>query len=278
MKITLEQLKAMLPTIKKPEQWLATINIILPENGIDTPERIAAFFAQAGHESQDCNTLSENLNYSWERLRQVFPRYFKTDAIAKEYHRNPEKIANHVYDDANRVNKIGNTKPGDGWLFRGRGIFQLTGRTNYTAFAKSLNITPEAATIYLQSHQGALQSACWFWNQRNLNSYADRQDIVGMSKAVNGGDIGLADRIARYKRNLAVMQDTKAVQDMPRALQRGSKGADVRRVQVALGFSGKAVDGDYGRITEAAVSSWQRSHKMVATGRLTGPQVAMLLT
>lgn len=123
MKITLKQIKAMLPTMTQDETWLSIANEMLEKYEINTADRIAGFFAQAGHESADMRVLTENLNYTWQRLRQVFPRYFKTDTIAKQHDRNPQKIANRVYDDALRVAKLGNVKAGDGWLFRGRRHF-----------------------------------------------------------------------------------------------------------------------------------------------------------
>lgn len=270
MQITSPQLRKMLPTVKQDDTWLAIANEFLPKYEIDTPEEVAMFFAQTGHESNDFNSLSENLNYSWQRLRQVFPRYFKTDAIAKEYHRNPEKIANRVYDDALRSSKLGNTQPCDGWRFRGRGIVQLTGRDNYTAFGKSVGLTAEQAADYLATPRGAFDAACWFWKTRNINRYSN--DVVAASKAVNGGTIGLADRKNRYRRNLAALQP---VADVTRALSIGSKGEDVRRVQERLGAS---ADGHYGTRTAARAKAWQRANKYPATGNLTLQQVKHILS
>lgn len=204
--INLQQLKQMIPTNKTPEDWLNLINKYFAEYYITTPKRIAGFMAQAGHESSDFKDLIENMNYSWTALRKTFPRYFPTDALAKEYERKPELIANRVYDDALRINKIGNTRPGDGWKFIGRGIFQLSGRWNYEKFARAINMPTDEAAVYLTTKEGAIHAACWFWRNKGCQVLADKGDIKGMSKAVNGGDIGLADRTKRYNRNLEVLR------------------------------------------------------------------------
>lgn len=269
MIISLNQLKTMLPNIKESETWLLLANEFLPKYEIDTPEEIAMFFAQTGHESNDFNNLHENLNYSWQRLRKVFPRYFKTDAIAKEYHRKPVEIANRVYDDALRTNKIGNTQPGDGYRFCGKGIIQLTGRWNYTDFGKSVNMTAEQASDYLLTKRGAFESACWFWKSRNINRHST--DVRAASRAVNGGDIGAVDRKTRYYRCLRALEAPVAP---VRALAVGSRGEDVKAIQRALGTP---ADGMYGNKTATRVKAWQRSRKLPTTGNLSLEQVRMIL-
>lgn len=204
--LTLSQLQSLIPSNKSHAEWLPICNELLPRYNINTTNRIAGFFAQTSFESGDFNTLEENLNYSWQGLRKTFPRYFPSDAMAQQYHRQPEKIANRVYDDALRTNKLGNTNPGDGWLFRGRGILQITGRWNYTEFGKSIGMTAEAAAEYCGTKRGAFESACWYWKRNNLNAYADKDDIKGMSIAVNGGTHGLSERVARYNRNKIILQ------------------------------------------------------------------------
>lgn len=206
MVLTIDILKKLIPTNKEPEAWLDLLNSYFARYEINTPERIAAFMSQAAHESNDFRTLSENLNYSWHGLRNTFPRYFKTDEIAKQYHRQPERIANRVYDDALRVSKLGNVKPGDGWRFRGQGIFQLTGRANYAAFGKSIGKSADEAAAFIQTREGAVASACWYWQQRGLSAFADAQDAKGLSEAVNGGTIGLEARIRRFQEALTVLQ------------------------------------------------------------------------
>jgi putative chitinase len=206
--ITEQQLAAIIPTNKNVKSWHKAIVDVLPKYNVNNPERIAGFLAQCAHESRDFTSLEENLNYSAERLLQVFPRYFGAGkANAAEYARNPQKLANYVYMDANRSARgaLGNIQPGDGWRFRGRGIKQLTGRTNYAAFGRTIGMTAEQAAEYVATEKGAIESACWFWQTKNLNSFADKKDIVGMTLAINGGDIGLADRRARWNRALTIL-------------------------------------------------------------------------
>lgn len=206
--ITEQQLTAIIPTNKNIKNWHKAVVDVLPNYDINTPERLAGFLTQCAHESRDFTALEENLSYSAERLLQVFPRYFGAGkANAAEYSRNPQKLANYVYMDANRSAKgaLGNVQPGDGWQFRGRGIKQLTGRANYAAFGRTVGMTAEQAAEYVATEKGAIESACWFWKTRKLNSFADKRDIVGMTQAINGGDIGLADRRARWNKALAIL-------------------------------------------------------------------------
>ena len=146
--------------------------------------------------------MVENLNYSEEALNSVFGRYFgKGKRNAKDYARNQEKIANYVYQDEFRSKRgaLGNVNAGDGWLFRGRGIKQLTGRNNYAAFGKSVGMSAEEAAGYVATEKGAMESACWFWKTNKLQKWADKGDNKGLTKAINGGTIGLADRNARWE-------------------------------------------------------------------------------
>ena len=208
IKITAEQTSAILKTNKKAKEWHPLLADMLPRYSIDTVPRIAGFMAQCAHESSDFTALEENLNYREDTLLRVFPRYFGAGKrSAAEYARNPEKLANYVYMDEFRSKSgaLGNTQPGDGWRFRGGGIKQLTGRANYTQFAAGVKMTPEKAADYVRTPQGALESACWFWSTNSLNAFADAQDIVGMSKRINGGTIGLDDRIKHYEHALHVL-------------------------------------------------------------------------
>ena len=161
----------------------------------DNTKRVAAFLAQIAHESGGFNAIIENLNYSKEGLRKVFPKYFPNDEIAAQYARKPEKIANRVY--ANRMAN-GPEESGDGWKFRGRGLIQLTGRDNYTKFSEDLGISLDDTIAYLETPNGAVSSAGWFWDNNNLNSYCDREDFIGLTKRINGGTIGLEDRQHHY--------------------------------------------------------------------------------
>lgn len=202
MQITEQQLKAILPNNKNISVLCSSLNLVLPKYEINTKNRIAGFLAQCGHESLDFTVLKENLNYSAKGLRLTFPKYFKDDNIANQYARQPQKIANRVY--ANRMSN-GNELSGDGWKYRGRGAIQLTGKENYTLFAKSIGKSIDETISYLETMDGAVESACWFWNTRNLNKYCDLDDITTMSKLINGGTKGLEDRVDRYQRAKGVL-------------------------------------------------------------------------
>jgi putative chitinase len=197
--ITKEQLAQLIPGNPYLDQWCNALNEILPEYGIDTPQRVAAFVAQCAHESGNFRALKENLNYRPETLRKLFSKYFPTDDLARAYASMPNKqeaIANRIY--ASRMGN-GDEQSGDGFRFCGRGLIQLTGRDNYTFFAGSLDIPVEEAAEYLQTFEGAVQSACWFWETNNLNQWADKDDILTLTKRINGGTIGLEDRKKHYE-------------------------------------------------------------------------------
>ena len=203
--ITQEQLKQLLPKNPYISHWHKALEQLFPDYEINTPQRMAAFIAQCAHESGSFMFLTENLNYRWQSLRKVFPKYFPTDELAQDYANRPNKqeaIANRIY--ASRMGN-GPEESGDGWRFRGRGLIQLTGRHNYTWFAASLEITPEEATEYLTTFEGAAQSACWFWETNKLNQWADKGDILTLTKRINGGTIGLDDRIKHYEHALHVL-------------------------------------------------------------------------
>lgn len=204
--MTLEQLKQLIPRNPYQQQWYDALTQLFPQYDITTPVRQAAFIAQCAHESAGFTALTENLNYRWQSLRRVFPKYFPTDQLAQQYANainRQEAIANRVY--ANRMGN-GDEQSGDGYRYRGRGLIQLTGRTNYEWFAASLQISVAEAVDYLQTFEGAAQSACWFWDTNNLNPLADARDIVGLTKRINGGTIGLQDRIQHFEHALHVLE------------------------------------------------------------------------
>lgn len=203
MNLTESSLAKMLPRNKNIGDLFTALNSVLPKYDINTVNRVAGFLAQCGHESADFTVLKENLNYSAESLNRVFPKYFKNAGRdANLYARNPEKIANVVY--ANRLGN-GDTASGDGWRYRGRGAIQLTGKSNYNEFAKSIGKTLEETVVYLETIEGAVESACWFWNSRNINQTCDNDDIVSMTKKVNGGTNGLEERTTHYKNNKKIL-------------------------------------------------------------------------
>jgi putative chitinase len=200
MQITQQQLGACIGNNPYLEQWTEALNKILPDYEIDTPQRVAAFIAQSAHESGNFTALHENLNYRAETLRKIFPKYF-TDTTAAQFAHNPEAIANRVY--ANRMGN-GTEESGDGYKYCGRGLIQLTGKSNYQAFAESIETPVEQIPEFLATFEGAIQSACWFWESNNLNQYADSGDILTMTKRINGGTIGLEDRQKHYNHALHV--------------------------------------------------------------------------
>jgi putative chitinase len=205
MELTKDQLRQLLPKNPYIDQWHGALSQLLPEYEINTPQRIAAFIAQCAHESGNFVFLKENLNYRAPTLRKLFGKYFPTDALAEEYANKPNKqeaIANRIY--ANRMGN-GPEESGDGFRYCGRGLIQLTGKENYSWFAASLGIPVEEAAEYLQTFEGAAQSACWFWETNNLNKWADTGDIKELTRRINGGYIGLEDRVKHYEHALHVL-------------------------------------------------------------------------
>lgn len=288
-KLKKEHVAEMLKGNKNIDAWYDAMVKVLPKYNINTPNRVAGFIAQCAHESLNFTVLEENLNYSAANLEKVFSKYFsKAGRKTTGYVKQPEKLANLVY--ANRLGN-GDTASGDGYKFRGRGIIQLTGRENYTNFGKAVGKTPDEVIEYLKTIEGALESACWYWNNRNINAACDANDIVRMSKLVNGGDIGLADRKKKYEQNLAVLdavaiyktgrtaevspQITDSVtQTAPvQTVKRGSTGDLVRQVQTALGMK---ADGVFGLSTEIALKSWQAKVGLIADG-IAGPKTLQRL-
>ena len=199
--ISQDQLAQIIPGNPYIEHWYKALSEALPDYDINSPQRIASFLAQCGHESGGFTAIKENLNYKAESLVRVWPRYFNT-GNANDYAHNQEKIANRAY--ANRMGN-GDEASGDGYRFCGRGLIQLTGRSNYQAFADSIQEDINNLPDYLATFEGCVQSACWFWEANNLNQYADNYDLLTMTKKINGGTLGLDDRTARYKKALAIM-------------------------------------------------------------------------
>ncbi len=182
-----------------PDAVIAQIPDTASKFNINTPLRLAHFLAQCGHESGGFKVTSENLNYSAKGLMGIFKKYFPTQSLAESYQRQPQKIANKVY--ASRMDN-GSEASGDGYKFRGRGYIQLTGRANYTAFGKAIN-EDIANNPDVVSGKYALLSAAWFWSKNGLNTLADGgatdATVTSITKRVNGGTIGLPDRIKHFK-------------------------------------------------------------------------------
>ena len=258
--ITEAQFTAMFP--KAGTTWVEPLNKILPKYGINTTARIAGFLSQVGHESGGFTTLEENLNYSAAGLTKTFGKYFKNRDV-NAYAKKPEAIANLVY--GSRLGN-GDEASGDGYRFRGRGLIQLTGRENYTKFGASISKTAEEVIEYIKTPAGAIESACWYWATRSLNKIADAADVEAMSKAVNGGTIGLTERKALYARITSILSAIAPSESKPvTTLSRGSRGPAVAELQESLGL---AADGIFGLFTEMSLKAWQQKNGMPQTGSI----------
>jgi putative chitinase len=202
---TQDKVAKLLHKNKEAVFWYNAMNEYLPKFGITTAARVAGFVAQGQHESADFTILQENLNYSAKGLRSIFPKYFSDDAIAAQYAKKPAMIANRVYGG-----RMGNgaEATGDGFKFRGRGILQLTGRANYTQCSRDLfgDDTLADDPDLVRTPEYAIITACWFWYKNQLNAICDRGDIVLLSKRINGGTIGLEDRIKHWNDALDVFE------------------------------------------------------------------------
>jgi len=277
--LTADQFANLFPRCEDPNGWVDAMNEVFPKYDINTPQRIAAFIAQCGHESGGWRTFSENLNYSAKALDAVFGKYFvRAGRDANDYARQPEKIANIVY--AGRMDN-GDTDSGDGWRYRGRGPIQLTGKANYSAFSADMDVDavddPDQVS---EDKEIALMSAIWFWNKNGLNKYADSGDIKTMTKRINGGYIGLEDRIHHWEEALHAMgaevenhqededEDDSFDLDDIGVLRKGAKGEGVKMMQEALGIG---ADGDFGPGTERALKEWQTANGLIADG-IAGPK------
>lgn len=211
-----EILKQVFPnsTEENRAKFAQPLQLAMIRYNIDNPKRIRAFLAQIGHESGQLSAVVENLNYSAKGLRATFGKYFKTDAEAEKYARKPEAIANIVY--ANRLGN-GDTKSGDGWRYRGRGLIQITGKDNYTEASNKMYALPLGVDFIdepelLATPEYAAQSAAWWWDNAGLNSISDQlggaddtEVFKRITKRVNGGYGGLDDRLAIYERAKTVI-------------------------------------------------------------------------
>jgi putative chitinase len=202
---TADQLAKCISKNKNPQEWFDGLYEQLPKFGIVTPARVAGFISQCQHESADFTVLTENLNYGAKGLMSIFKKYYADAALAKAHERKPQLIANRVYSG-----RMGNgpESSGDGWKFRGRGLVQLTGRSNYTQCSRDLfgdDCLVDDPDLLLNP-EWAILSACWFWHKNKLNDICDRGDVVLLSKRINGGTIGLADRIHHWNKCLELFE------------------------------------------------------------------------
>ena len=199
--LTAQTIRKVFPQCPDPELWAQALAPAMARYGIDTPARMASFLAQTGHESAQFSRLNENLRYSSaKRLMQVWPKRFPSEAAAAPYVDNPEQLANFVY--ARRLGN-GDASSGDGYRYRGRGILQITGRSNYAAVGQALGLDLIGQPDLLLQPEHAAMSAAWFWDSRGLNALADDrtddddlEDFTRITRLINGGTVGLQQRLA----------------------------------------------------------------------------------
>lgn len=202
---TLDKLARCISKNKNPQLWYDAFCEHFPAFDIVTPSRVAGFVAQCQHESLDFTILQENLNYGAKGLRGLFGKYFPNDELARQYERKPEMIANKIYGG-----RMGNgpETSGEGWKYRGRGIIQITGKNNYAQCSKDLfqDDTLVRDPDLLREPQWAVLSGCWFWHKNQLNQWCDQGDMNTLTKKINGGFIGLEDRIHHWNIALDLME------------------------------------------------------------------------
>ena len=182
------------------DKWEIPLNQVFVKYDLDTPKRQAAFIGQCAVESANFTRLQENLNYSAQRLTQVWPSRFPNINMAESYAHSPEKLADFVY-----AGRMGNLQDGDGWKFHGRGLIQLTGRENYANCGSGVGVDLIDNPDLLLTPKYAALSAGWFWNKKSLNALADTQEYGAMTRRINGGLTGLDERIAKITKALQVL-------------------------------------------------------------------------
>lgn len=202
---TQDKLQECLSRNQQIDAWFPLLNDVLPKFEINSIQRVAAFLAQCAHESLDFTVLQENLNYKPETLGRVWPHLFPAD-VAQQYGHHPEQIANRAYGG-----RMGNgpEESGDGYRYRGRGIVQITGKDNYRQCSNDLyqNNSILESPDWICTPEGALWSACWFWHKNNLNALADQDDMLTMTKRINGGTLGLDERTQNYNNFCNILAD-----------------------------------------------------------------------
>jgi putative chitinase len=193
-------LEAQLLALGIEGKWFEPLQETFEKYQINTPKRQACFIGQCMHESGGFKFLKENLNYSAKALMNTWPSRFPDADTAEKFERQPEKIANKVYSG-----RMGNTEDGDGAKYIGRGLIQLTGKDNYKAFGDAIGEDLVANPQLVEEPRYAALSAGWFWNKRGLNALADAMDITTLTVRINGGKIGIDDRIAKINKALDIL-------------------------------------------------------------------------
>ncbi len=202
--LTSDQLISIMPSCPsgKSVEYAEALSKAMDEAQINTVSRMASFLGQIAHESNQLRGWMESLNYSAKAITKTWPKRFPTIESATPYARNPEKLANKVY--SNRMGN-GDEASGEGWKYRGRGPLQITGKESYRAAGTYLKIDLENNPDLAIVPENGFRIATWYWTTHNLNALADKGDFVGITKAINGGTIGLAERQAFYQKALSVL-------------------------------------------------------------------------
>ena len=207
--ITEQQLKKIAPKAADIKELVVALNQLLPKYNITTYKRICAFVAQYAMETQGFTKFVENTNYTKaERLLEVFPKYFKSKLVAAAYAGKPQAIANRVYAD-----RFGNgdEQSGDGYKYRGRGLCHLTFKSNYYQFTLATGVEAIRHPELLEEIHYAVLAGCWFWDSHKLNALADKDDFIGLTKAINGGLNGVEDRRKYWELCKVVFMENKDV-------------------------------------------------------------------
>jgi putative chitinase len=270
---TMQQILAIMPNAaSRISLWTDPLNAAMVECDATTPLRQAYFLAITARETGELSRLDENLNYSAERMMQVWPSI--GPELATRLAHNPEALANYIYADANRPPgyRMGNTRPGDGWKYRGMGIPQLTGHDLIEAVLKKLG-RPPGDTAYLLTPEGACRGMAVYWRDRGLNAYADADNAEGFHRAVNGGMIGF-DAFMRYlaAAKKALQGPIAAPPDAGSLLLPGAHGERVTALQARLNerHTPLLISGEFDRTTELAVRLFQAQNGLDPDGKV-GP-------
>lgn len=272
--ISLEDLKELFPKGREAilEAFAKQAKPVFAEFDIsDKPNRLHFFLAQIAHESGGLTVIEENLKYSAKRMTEIWPSRFPTLAAAEPFASNPEALANKVY--ANRMGN-GTAESGDGWRYRGRGYIQITGRDGYRAIGTAIGIDLEAHPDRASAPEDALRVACGFWKWKKVNALCDEGDFLKVTRLVNGGTTGQADReawLAKVRKVLKPTPAAKPKESAPPAKEATKEAAkpaaakptkeEIRKVQQALrahGFTSVTADGIMGPKTTAAIDKVRR--------------------
>jgi putative chitinase len=279
MKITSDYLKAIAPAADATvvAGIVEGAPALFKKYGIDDQREVDYFFGQTACETSGFTRLAENLFYtSTARLRQVWPSRFKSDEAAAPYVRNPRKLANLVYGG-----RLGNTKPNDGYNFRGSSVIQTTGFTNFSHVRDKAKIDCVENPDLIRVMMGALEAGLVYWTDHGLSKFVVANDIVGLTKAIQGGTGGIDDRVLYTKRARAASTGwSPTVKDTTGWLKLGDEGDRVKAAQVLLNahgyYRGGKLDGKFGDGMQDAVRHFQKDKGLTVDGTIGDATLAAL--